>query len=60
MRAAYKEEAKEGMALRKLADWLEQEHPAAASSLRERLEECFTITGWPCRRRCTAAWRPPI
>ena len=44
MRASYKLEAKEGMArLRKLADWLEQESPAAANSLREGLEECFTI-----------------
>ena len=34
MRASYKLEAKEGMArLRKLADWLEQECPAAANSL---------------------------
>jgi transposase-like protein len=44
MRASYKLEAREGMArLRKLADWLEQECPAAANSLREGLEECFTI-----------------
>jgi putative transposase len=44
MRASYRLEAKEGMArLRKLADWLEQEQPAAAASLREGLEECFTI-----------------
>jgi putative transposase len=44
MRASYKLEAKEGMArLRKLADWLERESPAAANSLREGLEECFTI-----------------
>ena len=44
MRASYKLEAKEGMArLRKLADWREQESPAAANSLREGLEECFTI-----------------
>jgi putative transposase len=44
MRAAYRLQAKEGIArLRKLADWLEQEQPAAASSLREGLEECFTI-----------------
>ena len=28
---------------RKLADWLEQESPAASNSLREGLEECFTI-----------------
>jgi putative transposase len=44
MRAAYRLEAKEGIArLRKLADWLEQEQPAAANSLREGLEECFTL-----------------
>jgi len=44
MRSAYKLETKEGMArLKKLADWLEQECPAAANSLREGLEECFTI-----------------
>ena len=44
MRSSYRLEAKEGMArLRKLADWLEQEQPAAAASLREGLEECFTI-----------------
>jgi len=44
MRASYRLETKEGMArLRKLADWVEQEQPAAAASLREGLEECFTI-----------------
>ena len=44
MRASYRLAAKEGMArLRKLADWLEQESPAAANSLREGLEECFTL-----------------
>ncbi len=44
LRASYRLEAKEGMAqLRKLADWLEQESPAAANSLREGLEECFTL-----------------
>src|SRR5260370_2345725 len=38
LRASYRLEAEEGMArLRKLADWLEQEHPAAAASLRESL-----------------------
>jgi putative transposase len=58
MRASYKLEAKEGMArLRKLADWLEQESPAAASSLREGLEECFTINRLgipPSLHRCLA------
>ena len=58
LRSAYKLEAKEGMArLRKLADWLEQECPAAANSLREGLEECFTINrlGIPASlHRCLA------
>jgi len=44
MRAAWKLEAKAGMAkLEKLAQWLEREHPDAADSLREGMEECFTI-----------------
>src|SRR5713101_9311313 len=58
LRASYRVEAKEGMArLRKLADWLEQEHPAAAASLREGLEECFTINRLgvpPSLHRCLA------
>jgi putative transposase len=58
MRASYKLEAKEGMArLRKLADWLEQESPAAANSLREGFEECFTINRLgvpPSLHRCLA------
>ena len=58
MRSAYKLEAKEGMArLRKLADWLEQESPAAANSLREGLEECFPLNrlGIPASlHRCLA------
>ncbi len=58
MRTSYKLEAKEGMArLRKLADWLEQEAPAAANSLREGLEECFTINRLgvpPSLHRCLA------
>lgn len=58
MRAAYRLDAKEGIArLRKLADWLEQEQPAAAASLREGLEECFTINRLgvpPSLHRCLA------
>jgi len=58
MRSAYKLEAKEGMArLRKLAEWLGQECPAAANSLREGLQECFTINGLgisPSLHRCLA------
>src|SRR3989442_10530215 len=58
MRASYKLEAKEGMArLRKLADGLEQEKPAPANSLREGVEECFTINRLaipPSLHRCLA------
>ena len=58
MRAAYRLEAKEGMArLKKMADWLEREQPAAAASLREGLEECFTINRLgvpPSLHRCLA------
>jgi transposase-like protein len=44
MRAAYKLDPKEGMArLKKQAKWLEKEHPDAAASLLEGLEETFTI-----------------
>src|SRR5207245_1656119 len=45
MRAAYKlERAAEGMAqMEKMAQWLEREYPAAAVSLREGLQEMFTI-----------------
>jgi transposase-like protein len=58
MRAAYRLPAKEGMArLRKLADWLEQEQPAAANRLREGLEEGFTLNRLgipPSLHRCLA------
>jgi len=58
MRASYRLAAKEGIArLRKLADWLEQEQPAAANRLREGLEECFTINRLgipPSLHRCLA------
>jgi len=46
-----------GKRLRKLADWLEQECPAAANSLREGLEECFTLNRRgipPSLHRCLA------
>jgi transposase-like protein len=44
MRAAYKLDAKEGIArLKKQASWLEKEYPEAAASLLEGLEETFTI-----------------
>lgn len=44
LRAAWKLDAKEGTRrIRKLAEWLERESPAAAASLLEGLEECFTI-----------------
>jgi len=44
LRAAWKLEPKEGMArLRTQLEWLERTHPKAAASLREGLEETFTI-----------------
>ena len=44
MRAAYKLNAEKGMAkLKKQAEWLKIEHPGAAASLLEGLEETFTI-----------------
>jgi transposase-like protein len=44
MRAAFKPEAAEGVAkLEQYASWLEREWPGAAASLREGLEELFTV-----------------
>jgi putative transposase len=44
LRAAWRLEAKEGITkVKKLAEWLETEHPGAAGSLREGAEELFTI-----------------
>jgi putative transposase len=58
IRAAWRMEPKEGLArLRKLADWFEQSHPAAAASVREGLEECFTLNRLgvpPSLQRCLA------
>jgi transposase-like protein len=59
MRAAYKmENAADGMArMEKLAQWIEREWPAAAASLREGLEETFTINRLglpPSLHRCLA------
>ena len=59
LRAAWKLEAKAGMAkLEKLAQWLEREHPDAADSLREGMEDCFTINRLdvpPSLHRCLAS-----
>jgi len=59
MRAAWRLDAKAGMAkLEKLAQWLEREHPDAADSLREGMEECFTINRIdipPSLHRCLAS-----
>jgi len=56
MRAAYRLPGKKGIAkLEEQADWLEKSHPSAAASLREGLEETFTINrlGLPATlRRC--------
>ena len=58
MRAAWKLEAKEGMArLRKLSEWLREDYPDAAASLLEGMEECFTINRLkvpPSLHRCLA------
>lgn len=58
MRAAWRLEAKAGMAqLEKLAQWLERNYPAAAASVREGLEECFTLNRLgvpPSLQRCLA------
>jgi transposase-like protein len=58
MRAAWRLDAPNGVArLQKLAEWLEREYPSAAASLREGLEECFTINRLdvpPALHRCLA------
>jgi putative transposase len=58
MRAAYKLDAKEGIArLKKQAKWLEAEYPDASASLLEGLEETFTINALglgPKLRKCLA------
>jgi transposase-like protein len=44
LRAAWKMEAQAGTArIRKLAEWLDRDYLSAAASLREGLDECFTI-----------------
>jgi transposase-like protein len=59
MRAAWKLDAKEGTTkLERLAKWLEREHPDAADSLREGMDECFTINRMdipPSLHRCLAS-----
>ena len=56
--AAWRLEPKEGMArLRTQIEWLERTHPKAAASLRESLEETFTINHLglsPMLRKCLA------
>ncbi|MCP4668852.1 MAG: IS256 family transposase [Deltaproteobacteria bacterium] len=56
MKAAYRLEPKDGMRkLERQASWLEHEHPSAAASLLEGLEETFTVNrlGLPrTLRRC--------
>ena len=56
LKAAFKLDAQEGMAkIEQYATWLERDHPGAAASLREGLEEMFTINrlGLPSKlRRC--------
>jgi transposase-like protein len=56
LRAAWKLDPKEGMArLRTQIEWLEKTHPKAAASLREGMEETFTINRLglsPMLRKC--------
>jgi len=56
LKAAWKLDAKGGLRkLREHADWLEKRYPSAAASLREGLEEMFTINRLglsPALRRC--------
>ena len=60
MRTSYRLEAKEGMArLRKLADWLEQEQPAAAPVCGKGWKNASPSTVWEFRLRCIAAWLRP-
>jgi len=58
MKAAYKLDADDGMSkLKQQARWLQTEHPSAATSLLEGLDETFTINrlGLPPKlRRCLA------
>jgi transposase-like protein len=58
LRAAWKLPAKEGMGrIKKLAAWLDNSYPSAATSLIEGLEECFTINRLdipPALHRCLA------
>ena len=58
IRAAWRLEAQDGRArLEKLAQWYEGDWPEAAASLREGLEECFTINRLglpPSLHRCLA------
>jgi transposase-like protein len=58
LRAAWKLNPKEGLArLRTQAEWLDRTHPQAAASLREGLEETFTIHHLglsPQLRKCLA------
>ena len=56
LKGAFRLGAQQGMArLEKQAQWLEQEYPSAAASLREGLEELFTVNRIglsPSLRRC--------
>jgi transposase-like protein len=56
MKGAYRLQPKEGLArLRTQIEWLERTHPQAAASLREGLEETFTVASLglsPMLRKC--------
>jgi hypothetical protein len=56
MKGAYRLPAEEGMKrLKDQARWLQPDHPDAARSLLEGLEETFTINRLGCRPSCAAA-----
>lgn len=59
LRAAWRLDPKEGAArIRKMSEWLERDCPAAAASLLEGLEECFTINRLgvpPSLHRCLSS-----
>ena len=58
LRAAWKLEAKEGMRkLDQYASWLQRDWPDAAASVREGLDEIFTVIGSACPLHCARASR---
>ena len=60
LKAAFKLDAQEGMAkIEQYSTWLERDHPGAAASLREGLEEMFTINRLAFPASCVVVWGRP-